>query len=239
MPFQPEHESFTDQPPATATVWRYMDLARYLSLLENEALHFAQAEAMTDRWEGAYGAPNRERRPTWLTPEIDARDLTVRSRMRSWFRTHAYLNCWHLGEYESVAMWDIYQREGRGVAVRSTWGSLTASITDPRPIFGARVKYIDYTSTYIPEDNNFDAYVHKRLSFEHEKEVRLAALREAESKSPSAVVPISVDLNTLIQSVYVAPDAPSWVADTIESVSNRYPYNINVLQSDLASDPLE
>ncbi|MCT9870525.1 hypothetical protein [Paenarthrobacter aurescens] len=53
------------------------------------------------------------------------------------------------------------------------------------------------------------------------------------------MVPISVDLNRLIQSVYVAPDAPLWVADTIESVSSRYPYNINVLQSDLASDPLE
>ena len=35
-----------------------------------------------------------------------------------------------------------------------------------------RVSYVDYNTTIIPEGNAFFAYLHKRQSFEHEREVR-------------------------------------------------------------------
>ena len=40
-----------------------MDLPRYLSMLQNNALHFARLDQMTDRWEGAYGPVNAAVRP--------------------------------------------------------------------------------------------------------------------------------------------------------------------------------
>lgn len=34
------------------------------------------------------------------------------------------------------------------------------------------IKYIDYKKDWIPEKNMFYPFVHKRKSYEHEKEVR-------------------------------------------------------------------
>jgi hypothetical protein len=58
-----DHESFQNRPADQESVWRYMDLARFLSLLQTSALHFARADQMSDRWEGSYGELNRQLRP--------------------------------------------------------------------------------------------------------------------------------------------------------------------------------
>lgn len=51
--FSADHDSFEDhQPVKNARVWRYMDLSRYLSLLQTKSLAFARADQMSDRWEG-------------------------------------------------------------------------------------------------------------------------------------------------------------------------------------------
>lgn len=244
------HPSFIDKPPTDAKVWRYMDLARYLSLLQTEALHFARADQMSDRWEGSYSEVNQLLRPQMYGPlfeEISTAMIGQRWRMLQ--TTH--MNCWHLAEIESAAMWEIYQREGRGVAVRSTWGDLTSSITAERAVFGAKVKYVDYKTTFIPEDITFEAFMHKRESFSHEKEVRLIMItgltmphpteeNSAISLGPEApVLPVSVDLTRLMQEVFVAPNAPDWIADTVADVTSRYGFNFPVRQSDLARDPIE
>jgi hypothetical protein len=81
-------------------IWRYMDLAKFMSLLENEALHFARA------------------------------DLTYRL----------------LSHYLSSAA-----REQIYIGV---------------------VNYIDYKTELIPWHDSFFPYVHKRKSFEYERELR-------------------------------------------------------------------
>jgi hypothetical protein len=116
---------------------------------------------MADKWEGAYGeGPFAEGTFPRYVQDMGAR--------------HAmYLNCWHLSEYESAAMWDIYQREGRGVAVRSTWGELKSSLQTRKSITGGKVSYVDYSGFKVTGTNTFDPFRFKRLSFEHEREVRL------------------------------------------------------------------
>jgi hypothetical protein len=131
--FDSTHSVFTNAPEGDADVWRYMDLPRYLLMLQSQALHFAQADLMTDRWEGALTrrpAPERGL-PTGIPASPDFGDVPIA------FPQHMVrLNCWHLSEYESAAMWTLYEREGRGIAVRSTWSRLTESITDRRTILG-------------------------------------------------------------------------------------------------------
>jgi hypothetical protein len=240
-----DHESFMDKPSAQDGVWRYMDLARYLSLLEESALHFARADQMADTWEGSYGPRNQELRPGLYGEHYEMMMASVPSR-RQFMRQRFHMNCWHLAEFESAAMWDIYQREGRGVAVRSTWGALTSSIRAERDVFGARVKYVDYNKTFIPERNAFDAFLYKRESFSHEREVRLIMMTGLDGRQstidpePEApVLPVAVELQKLVQDVFVAPDAPQWIGDVVEKVTARYGYGFKVRQSDLAKDPIE
>jgi hypothetical protein len=54
----------TDKRVASDTVlWRYMDFARFVALLDQQALHFARADQFDDRFEGASGA--KDSRPRW------------------------------------------------------------------------------------------------------------------------------------------------------------------------------
>jgi len=245
--FESDHESFVDQPAPSQRLWRYMDLARYLSMLGAGALHFSRADQMLDRWEGAYGAANVLARPVMYGEHYEMMERS-RAQTGAFMRSVVHMSCWHLSEVESAAMWDLYQREGRGVAVVTDWASLTQSITSERTVFGARVRYIDYDTTLISEGNMFDAFLCKRESYAHEKEVRLIAMTGLQgpvdadgngSLVPEGpVVPVEVDLEAMIKEVRVAPDAPNWIHAAVEDVTRRYGFGFPVGQSDLARDPV-
>ncbi|MFL4472483.1 DUF2971 domain-containing protein [Paeniglutamicibacter sp. MACA_103] len=244
------HESFENQPHGQDVLWRYMDIARFLSLLEDEAIYFARADQMNDKWEGSYSQKNVDQRPLMYGEHYEMMELAAPQR-RAFTLKAMYMNCWHESPVESAAMWDIYQREGRGVAIKTDWDSLTASLASARTIFGGRVTYADYQLTLIPEKNTFDAFMHKRLSFAHENEVRLITLaqdlifpRHDENGAVIAVGPepvvvsVPVDVKKLIHNVYVAPDSPSWITELIEKLAKRYGHDFEVRQSDLATDPI-
>jgi hypothetical protein len=113
------------------------------------------------------------------------------------------------------------------------------------------IRYVDYSKTFIPEGNLFDAFMHKRESFAHEREVRLIAMTGRSGPHPTEentvidlepeppVIPISVDLESLVQMVYVAPNAPKWIGDIVQKVTARYSFDFTVRQSDLAIDPID
>jgi hypothetical protein len=237
-----ESASFSDQPPEGATVWRYMDLARFLSVIDSGELHFTQAALMKDKWEGTYGAKAEDE---------DGFIAHIRSHPLS---PSMYLNCWHLSEYESAAMWEIYQRDGRGIAIKTTWGDLKASILGSQSITGGRVHYVDYDKLDMNDTNAFSPFVYKRLSFEHENEVRLAHWSTADVKiAPSAGidaevgriardagsgVPVRVNLDMAIKQVFIAPDAEPWVLPLIQRLTKKYGLKAPVIQSNLYSGPI-
>jgi hypothetical protein len=82
------------------------------------------------------------------------------------------INSWVRSPVEPVAMWTIFGGGSEGVAVRTTAGRLRRAITDVRSFTIATVGYVDYAVTPINELNMLAPYFHKRLSFEHEHEVR-------------------------------------------------------------------
>jgi hypothetical protein len=235
-----DNGSWPEQPSDDETVWRYMDLARFISLLDSKSLFFTQASKMADKWEGAYG----EGPFAVGTFQRYVQDTGVRHAM--------FLNCWHLSEYESAAMWDIYQREGRGVAIRSTWGELKASLRTREPIAGGKVTYVDYVGLTVSGTNVFDPFRYKRKSFEHEREVRLVYwgddLVPGRSGTPGPPiprrssdyppgVPMKVDLPSLIGKVFLAPDADAWLKPLIKRVLSKYRLEVDVVQSDLNVGP--
>jgi hypothetical protein len=245
--FEISHESFPNQPEPESVLWRYMDLARFLSLLEDQALHFARADQMSDKWEGAYGQRNLELRPKIYGEHYEMMKESF-AQMRGFMTQHFHMSCWHEAPEESAAMWDIYQREGRGVAVKTTWAALTASVETERLVYGGRVNYVDYQTSFIPESNGFTAFMYKRRSFAHEREVRLLtmtgekpdpALQEQKFEPEPPVVAVPVNLTRLIDAVYVFPNAPTWIGNLVTKVIERYGYNFPVHQSDLDSDPID
>ena len=234
-------QHFESEPAANDHIWRYMDFSRFVSLLDSRSLFFGSAARMRDPWEGAFGSGSTVD-PNYVK---HLEDLRTREMM--------YMTCWSVGEVESAALWDLYQPDGKGVAIKSTWGRLTSAI-DQRPyVVGGTVKYVDHSTTDIDPTNIFKTYAYKRQQFEYEHEARLlywtgsanntrplkagvdVPMADEELFKPG--VAISVNLNELVESVYVAPNADAWVSDLVRSIVAKYGYDFEVFESELYFQP--
>lgn len=238
------------EPASSAAVWRYMDLARFISLAATSALYFTRSDLMADRWEGAFGEANERDAREFYGGDYQSAFQTRRLE-REHARRMVHLNCWHVAEYESAAMWETYQREGRGVAIRTTWGHLKESIVDSWQVFGGLVEYADYRTTQIDESNLYAAFLVKRLSFEYEREARLVfnsatlGLPGVDVKQTRAVgalvsppgYSIEIDLASLRGTVFVAPAEPAWVLQSVRSLVASLEAPFEVEQSALSALP--
>lgn len=241
-----EHESFSP-PPLEATLWRYLDFTKFVSLLERSALFFSRADKLGDPFEGSLSKVNLNTPPAFA---LNFPGYYLERRQTIWmdYRRYITVNCWHWSEYESAAMWSVYAREQYGIAIRTDFKRLCDSFTDEVDIFVGRIHYADYDRTVIPEENLLSAYLHKRKSFEHEREVRAVIMEVpmVEDKAilrPSPDIPeygryCTVNLGTLIKQVVVSPLAPEWFADLVGSVAIRYDLGGEVVgRSTLAENP--
>lgn len=164
-----------------------------------------------------------------------------------------FINSWHINNYESAAMWKLYLKNDEGIAVQSTFNRLCKSFERmDRTIWIGNVKYVDYDKERIPEDNSLKLYLHKRKSFEHEQELRAIAqpldpgleptyhiteaFRQILLKQGSSTrgIYINVDLNMLIDNIYISPMAEEWFYDLVKSTIEKYELNKGVIQSSLA-----
>lgn len=242
-----DHPSFI-QPADSALIWRYMDFTKFVALLETSSLYFVRSDKFEDPFEGSYPKLNIEARSAIIAQGADPNYLTGVFKA---IRNHIAINCWHLNEVESVAMWKLYLKSNEGIAVCSTVGNFKRAIVDPQAVYIGSVRYINYETDGIDPNFMFSSFLTKRKSFEHEKEIR-AIIKESPEPNPSDPnktldlsietikhgLNIGVDLNELVKSVYVSPDSPQWLFELIKSVSVRYGYDFDVLQSEMNASPL-
>ena len=144
------------------------------------------------------------------------------SRLFRAMRRRIFVNCWHLSAYESAALWATYGAGG-GIAVRSTFERMRRSFRGPADVFIGRVKYVDYDSYPIPEGSAFYPALHKRKSFEFEREIRAVCWDVASGGVPGPMpeppdpgLSVPVDVSALIENVYVSPLAPDWLQRLVD-----------------------
>ncbi len=238
--FEP-HPAFGAPADPDTPIWRYMDFARFVELLERRALNFTRLGLFTDKFEGALSPatfPVMERyyrRMGWLDAEHPERWKVLAQENYLLNQLFLYANCWHMNRHESAAMWDLYS--GKGIAVRSTYARLrdcTAHVAEPVNI--GTVRYLDYRQEPINFGFTVNSALSKRPSFAHEQELRAVVSRipaglvpagmradpdeYARAQPPTVYVP--VDLDTLVDRVYVAPGSRDWVKDLVRGVVERY-----------------
>ena len=175
-----------------------MDFTKYASLLDRGQLYFSNLEALagSDPHEGLLAQPNYRHRE-WrslddLTPtEWDelqmepmaagAREIQFWSTKNSrefWLRRRFYdrrtlfVNCWHLNDYESAAMWSGYVSGTDGVAIVSNYERIERSLAkSSEKVLAGMVEYLDFETTKV--DNHLIFPLSKRVSFAYENEFRL------------------------------------------------------------------
>jgi hypothetical protein len=242
-----DHPCFCQPANEDEKVWRYMDFTKFVSLIATRSLFFCRSDLLGDPFEGSYPKRNIELRPQFW--RIDAKDcapdlLAAMTHYSRWQRLWTYVNCWHLSSYESAAMWKLYCRLGEAIAIQATYRSLV-SVLPPKTLVGL-VRYIDYDTGIIPEANTFYPFVHKRRSFEHEREVRgvIQELPTNDNKvqigeeNPHWGVSIGVDLHLLIETIYVAPTSPPWYFELVQEMTRKYSVARPVVRSSLDEQPV-
>jgi hypothetical protein len=150
-----------------------MDFTKFVSLISSKSLFFCRADLFKDPFEGSYSKANVALRPHVykdMPSEKLGKMMEQMSSLAKWVREWTYISCWHANEYESAAMWDLYAKTDEAVAIETTYKKLKSVL--PGKAFLGLVKYIGYESEWLPEGNTFYPFMHKRKSFEHEKEVR-------------------------------------------------------------------
>lgn len=158
------HHPAFERPDPQAGVWRYFDVAKFLDLLEREALFFSRADRLGDPWEGAINQPSLEAHYASLREQAPnlrwsrERFLEDQLALRAHVAKYMHISCWYLSDIESVAMWDLYAgREGRGIAIQTTFERLEGALPNehPKPIYAGKVHYLDYTRDLMPQGNLF------------------------------------------------------------------------------------
>lgn len=236
----------TAWPSEETNLWRYMDLARFASLLQKAALFFPSVGtlAQTDPYEGRlpYRQAVQLARPeAWKLTDLGnvgpdftaeqgakiiadvARQFVPHTEGIALF--HTFVSCWHANNGESDAMWRLYSLQGQGIAVRSTFKRLREALHgDTKKIYAGRVKYLDYDWHGIDLEENLNLVFHKRNSFAHEQEVRFAYQvpeEERQAIQPRGIS-VPVDLKAVIEGILVSPGTAKWVVDVVAGLVQRY-----------------
>ena len=216
-----------------------------VDLLHRQALD-VRPERLGDPFEGSFTRANIENeieavRRAYLdgvleTDEQLARMNEMRQELRHMSRDFArifmYLNCWHVNQYESAAMWDLYTKGTDGVVLQSTFRRLGDSSIETGSedyeqvdMYAGLVEYIDYDVDFSDELNAFNPFMFKQKTFQHENELRLAfvlGLQADESIHVYEGLHARVDLEILIERVYVSPASGGWFRDVVAAVTERF-----------------
>lgn len=247
MPYE-DHYFYLKPENLNVKIWRYIDFTKFIWILEHKSLWFTRADHLCDPFEGTLS-----RRSLYLegveptqSAEYDRNVKIIRDSYKKW-KHWVVVNCWHRNEYESAAMWNLYIDSDCGIAIQSTWDKLTKSFhLSPEKVWVTVVRYVDYDNVKMYADYPPTVFSYKRISFQHEREVRALIDSHLGKKVPLEQEPdytgicIPVDLDLLIERIFVSPQLDEWKYKIVKKVAAKYGISKEIIErSRLDAVPLK
>lgn len=260
-----KHDNFISL-EAEVNLWRYLDFDKFRSLLESKSLFFCRADKFSDPFEGSL--PKNEADYRLITYKNDShyfqnsydevqalKNIAGIKSLHQRFKRGVIINCWHINEAESDAMWRLYLKDNEGVAIQTTRTRMLKTIEETTEEIGlSKVRYLNYETDiwYDPIDypetnyNLIIPLIHKRVEFKHESEFRLLIqIQDAidnesywdKEKSEKGRF-IDVNLNILIDKIFLPPTIDKKTADKIINLSKSFGYQFEFINSKLSNDPV-
>ena len=103
-------------------IWKYLDLSKFLDLLISKKLFMSRSDKFEDQYEGTFSEPTFEeiKKLSENNPEFLAYYKSHREKV--------VVSSWHINEYESFAMWQIFTQNTEGLAIQTTIGRLKKAL---------------------------------------------------------------------------------------------------------------
>ncbi len=223
-----------------------MEFSKYVDMLTTNTLYFTRADRLEDPYDCS---------PMQFLGQSEKQLSLEYPRFREGKRQHntferlfVYLNCWHMNDVESAALWKLYsENKYETIAIQTTFGKFESEIKDKWPrdgIFISKVKYDPENAGEPignpPEGRLFSGLgraniIFKRPSFAHEKELRafihqrVDQLKELQLRNKTHLeklmkerpeyIRIKITPSNLIERVYVSPNATDTFVELVKNVS--------------------
>ena len=229
-------------------LWRYQDLPRYLDLLIRKQLFFTRMDQFEDPFEGKYnitGKADEISERATVVNKAAQKQQSVKNEYSNLAEKHSRkriaftVNTWHRNDDENYAMWNIYAKN-YGVAVQTDYKKLKECFrkTD-KSIYIGKVIYYNESAHQIPMDDPLAPFLHKRCLYQYENEVRCCYIMsdaeesgfkwEAQDNYNGVFIP--VDLEVLIERIYISPYAPQWYRDLVARTNEAFHIHKEIVHS--------
>jgi len=228
-----------------------MDFTKFVATVEHASLFFPRCRQFDDPFEGSFPRANAPiRQDSLVDLKLTLDQITDRLKNRSafykWNRHWVLANCWHMGPCESAALWRLYSKTTDAVCIVSTYQRLRDCL--PVDVRIGEVSYIDYDNETVEEGNVNFPFMHKRLSFKHERELRALIwdtnwCKTPEGRIDTEYIPSDLgqwmpcDLVKLVECIRVAPQSLDWFHDLVRRVATHYGLTVEVRRSSLDDAP--
>jgi hypothetical protein len=215
-------------------VWKYLDLSKFLDLLISHKLFMSRSDKFEDQYEGTFSEPTFE----------EIKKLSINNPdFLNYYKTHrekVAISSWHINEYESYAMWQIFTQNSEGLAIQSTVKRLQDALVPEENFkqYIGQVNYIDYKKEYIPFDDMFFPFLFKRKSFQYEREVRIITDVGDNNIKLNEGLKINIDISQLIEKIYIHPKSENWYKNLVIQLVTQLGFDFKIEKSDLESDIL-
>jgi len=222
-------------------IWKYMDLGKFISIISTKSLYFTNATELDDLFEGSWPPKYMEALVSIHQEQLDELKQAIlempgeksSNEMKTLVESISSMGgshfmdiyksaiadfgvqCWHINEDESYAMWKIYTNSGQGIAIESTVDRLKESLSlYSTDVTIKPVKYVNFENASIDKNSPLDILYAKRSVFAYEQELR-AIVPDLKGKK-GVLVPC--DLDRLIKKIHISPSAPEYLAKAVEVI---------------------
>ena len=258
------------------SIWRYLDLAKFIGLIQTDSLFLSRADIFDDPFEGTINKATHEAFEQKIQTQLQEKKVEAcyvkfdgqllvfadgshinigesSFNTLNWLKTYTYVNCWHLSEHESEAMWKLYSKNiTESLVIKTNIDKLVGALPDGGIV--EPVVYKNYDSDYVMTNYFLAPFKTKRLAFSHEKELRVIYQepplkefndnykqfnKELVNNKLGKVVPLNGGVQQLIEEIRLSPFAPCWFESLIQDLLVKYGLEIPVTRSEISVAPFE
>jgi hypothetical protein len=227
-----------DELEESQKLWRYMDLSKFVSLIETNALWMARVDTFRDQHEGRFPDDMRKIIEK-LYEKFELPEVTVvkdADDFQDYLRKNTFISCWHKNFDENMVMWEIHGRDTNALAIQTTVDDMRNNInTSNLDGHSLKLKNVIYKNAdEITEVLPYEECIFiKRPHFSFEQEVRISLDTYSPDK-PTKKTPygyyLPVFINGLIQQIVIHPDSQDWFLDVVKSITKKYKVHATILR---------